>query len=168
MLDKNDLLDSILRECKVCAHLFTKIPEGGLEYRPTPGQRNTLELLRYLSFCGVAATRTMVTGTWDEYKALEARASEMGPDEFPAAMERQQSELKAAFAEISDDDFANKEATLPWGNTVTLGQALLDLSLLWMCAYRMQLFLYCKAAGNDEINTANCWMGVDWKREEES
>jgi len=168
MLDKNDLLAAILNECKVCAHLFTKIPDGGLEYRPTPGQRSTLELLRYLSFCGIGAARTMVTGTWDEYKALEARAAEMAPEEFPAAMERQQSELSACFAEISDEDFAKKEATLPWGNTVKLGRALMDLSLLWMCAYRMQLFLYAKAAGNDQINTANCWVGTDWKPDDES
>jgi hypothetical protein len=30
-------------------------------------------------------------------------------------------------------------------------------------AYRMQLFLYAKAAGNHAIQTPNCWAGVDVK-----
>jgi hypothetical protein len=28
----------------------------------------------------------------------------------------------------------------------------------------MQLFLYAKASGNDELSTANCWYGVDAPR----
>jgi hypothetical protein len=31
----------------------------------------------------------------------------------------------------------------------------------------MQLFLYAKQAGNDKLNTANNWAGVDWKPNEE-
>ncbi len=164
MLDKNDLLDAILHECDVSLHLYEKIPEGGLEYRPSPPQRNTAELLRYLSYCGIAGARAMVDGNWEGYQEMAARADDMAPEDFPAAMERQKQELTALFETISDEDFANKETTEPSEKTVKLGRALMDLPLLWMVGYRMQLFLYAKAAGNTEIWTPNCWVGIDWER----
>ncbi len=54
--------------------------------------------------------------------------------------------------------------TLPTGDTATLGNALMMLPLKWMVGYRMQFFLYLKSAGNTEIWTPNCWMGVDFER----
>ena len=42
---------------------------------------------------------------------------------------------------------------------------LLETSLKWMTAYRMQLFLGAKAAGNDEIWTPDNWAGVSMPRE---
>ncbi len=56
MLNKDDLLDSILQECDISAHLATKIPAGGLDYRQSPDQRSNLELLRYL-WVGVSMPR---------------------------------------------------------------------------------------------------------------
>ena len=42
-----------------------------------------------------------------------------------------------------------------------LGRALMDMPFRCLSGYRMQLFLYAKAAGNHDLNTANCWAGVD-------
>ena len=45
MLDRHDVLDSMLREIRITRHLVEKVPPGGMDLRPTPGQRSTLELL---------------------------------------------------------------------------------------------------------------------------
>ncbi len=164
MLSKSDVLDAILTECDIAVHLHGKLPEGSLEYRPTEGQRNTLDLLRYLSFCAIGGSRAMVEGGWEGYSEVAERSKTMEAADFPAAMERQKNELRGYFAEISDDDFATKDAAKPTGETVKLGRALLDLPLKWMVGYRMQLFLYAKAAGNTEIWTPNCWAGIDWEK----
>ena len=76
-------------------------------------------------------------------------------------MQRQKDGLSAYFAELSDEDLQAKTAALPWGEEVTLARALLDLSHACLIAYRMQLFLHAKAAGNADIGTPNCWAGVD-------
>lgn len=164
MLDKNDLLDAILNECKICSHLFTKIPDGGLEYRPTPKQRNTIELLRYLSFCGIGACRTMAANDWDEYTAVAERAKDMTAEEFPAAMARQKQELTEFFDGLTQEDVETRRAQTPMGEDLSLEQALVALPLTWMTAYRMQLFLYAKQAGNKDIWTPDCWAGVSMEK----
>lgn len=161
MLDKHDIRDVMLREIDVCVHLHGKLPQGALEYRPGPGQRSTLELLRYLSHCGVSGTRAMLEGNWNGFKENAARAETMSGDQFPAAMERQKQELIALFEKLTPEQFATQAATMPMGEKLKLGRALLEAPFRWLCGYRLQLFLYAKAAGAKDIATANCWMGVD-------
>ena len=166
MIGKDQILDFVLRECDTCLHLYGKIPEGGLDYRPTPEQRSTLELLRYLSFCALGGARTMVDGNWDGYKELAEAASSMEADEFPAAMERQKDGLRQLFAGLTQEDLETRTATLPVGDEVPLEIALVLLPQHWMVGYRMQLFLYAKQAGNKDIWTPNCWVGIDMERPE--
>jgi hypothetical protein len=89
MLTKNDLIESFLNEGRICIHLFERIPEGGLDYRPTPGQRSTLELLRYLTFHVTTSTYSMITGNWDNYRLLMDEAHKMEAVDFPKAMGKQ-------------------------------------------------------------------------------
>ena len=161
MLNKNDLLDSLLREVEVVRHLVDKVPAGGWDHKPTENQRSTLEVARYLSFCGVGACYALVDGNWDRYKAWSEQTENLTPEEIPAALDRQRDALKKEFAAISDDDFANKKVTHPLGTEMTLGQGILDMSVKWMTGYRMQLFLYAKSAGNADLGTFNCWVGQD-------
>jgi hypothetical protein len=160
---KADLLDSMLHECDIAIHLHGKIPDGGLDYRPSEEQRSTLELLRYLSFCGLGFVDALESGNWDGYTAMSNESEGMAAEDFPAAMERQKEGLRERLGGITDDDLANREAQMPWGASFTLGRALLSLAYSSLAAYRMQLFLYAKAAGNPDLKTPNCWAGVDMK-----
>ena len=66
MLAKNDIRDLIFKEIDICLHLHGQVPEGGMDYRPTPDQRSTLELLRYISVCaigGIARSRAGSSST---------------------------------------------------------------------------------------------------------
>ena len=161
MIPKEDLLAGMQRECDVCCHLFTKIPEGGLSYRPSEGQRNMLELLQYLSIVGLAMSKSMVTGDWDEYAKVSAGSEDLTAAEFPAAMARQKDALAELLGGLTDDQFCEGKAPMPWGEEFPLGRGLMEMPYACLVAYRMQLFLYIKAAGNLEIGTANCWGGVD-------
>ncbi|MDF1836746.1 MAG: hypothetical protein P1V35_02660 [Planctomycetota bacterium] len=161
MLNKNDILSSMLDEIRIVRHLATKVPAGGLEYRPTEGQRTTLEVLRYLAFCAMGGATSMIDGNWDGYREWSASTESISGEEIPAALDRQEEGLKELFGNLSDEDFANKTAKHPLGHELSLGRALLEVPLKWMVGYRMQLFLYIKSAGNGEIGTANCWGGID-------
>lgn len=161
----SDLKDAALHECDIAIHLHAKLPEGAADYRSTETQRTTTELLRYLAACGIGSARAMKDGTWDGYKEAMERNEHMTLAEFPEAMQRQKEELAVFLDTLSDEDLDTCAATLPWGQKVTLGRALLETTLKWLTAYRMQLFLYAKSAGNTEIGTANNWAGVDMKPE---
>jgi hypothetical protein len=77
MFSKADIIHEILLEIKIIKHLATKIPEGGLEYRPTPKQRNLLELLQYLSFIGLGYIKALQEGNPSGMGSLSEKAKEI-------------------------------------------------------------------------------------------
>jgi len=157
---KQQLIDSIVHECTVCKHLYGKLPAGSLEYRPTPGQRSTAELLQYLSITAIGPIRAFTEGG-EAWRSYDEAAAAMRPEDFPAAMDRQIEEVRAAIEGISDEMLTTHEVTLPGGRKLPLGAVLIESALKWITAYRMQLFLYAKSAGAEAIGTRNCWGGVD-------
>ncbi len=161
MISKSHLLDSMLHECTVAQHLFTKLPAGSFEYRPTAGQRTTAELLQYLSVIGIAGATCMAEHDWKRFGPFSARAKELAPGDFVAAMDRQKAELIALFKTLSDERLATQEAPLPAGGTQPLAVALMNGPLKWLTAYKLQLFLYAKSSGAHEISTSNAWRGAD-------
>lgn len=161
MITKTHLLDSMLHECTVAQHLYGKLPPGSFDYRPTPGQRSTAELLQYLSVIGIAGCTCMVESDWKRFGAFSARAKELAPEGFVEAMDRQKAELIALFKDLPDERLATQQAPLPGGATQPLAVALMNGPVKWLTAYKLQLFLYAKASGADAIGTANAWRGVD-------
>ena len=163
MPTQDDLISALSLECDAAKHLFTKLPRkdwpATLAYRPTPDQRSTLELLRYLSFCGAGGCQAALDGTWDSYQKLAKRAESMAAEEFPAAMDRQKREIADLLKDLTDQDLLARKAKNPPGQEMTLGRALLDMPLRWLAGYRMQLFLYGRSLGSDAW-TPDCWYGV--------
>lgn len=164
MLGRQDILDVLLKECEITKHLATKIPAGGSDYRQSPDQRTTLEILQYLSMCGLGGSYAMADGNWDRYSELSEAAKKVTLDGIDAAMDEQAAKLRTFYGEMTDEAFSTQEAKTPLGDVMTLGRALLDLPVRWMAAYRMQLFANCKGAGNSDIWTPNCWGGIDMDR----
>jgi hypothetical protein len=163
MISKQQLGEAMVRECDICLHLFGKLRPGALEYRPSPGQRSTAELLRYLSVCGIAGVRAMANGDFKLFREALARVQDAPADAFPAAMEEQKADLRAFFETVTEETLERQQATLPGGGAKPLGVAILEGPLKWLTGYKLQLFLYAKATGAHDIGTANAWAGIDWK-----
>ena len=54
VLTKSEIIASLQHEVRILLHLASKIDRSQLEYRPTPKQRSTIELLQYLTVMGRA------------------------------------------------------------------------------------------------------------------
>ncbi|MBA2479598.1 MAG: hypothetical protein H0V44_02970 [Planctomycetes bacterium] len=163
MVTKAQLLDSMRHETHVIKHLVGKIHADKLEYRPSPAQRSTIELLRYLTTCASVSATFALTGTWEHAAAADKRASHLRLEDIPKAMDDQLAAIDRQFAGIDDAELGTRPSKMPWGAPGTLGEVLMNQVLKLMVAYRMQLFLYAKACGA-EIGTANCWGGMDAKK----
>lgn len=161
MIRREELLEAIIEECTIIKHLYTKLPPASLDYRPSPQQRSTLELLQYLSTAAIASLQVIVQDDWRAYDAYDRRSERMRAEEFPAAMDGQIEEIVAVFASLSDRDLHERTAPVPGGRRLRLGAAILNMTMRWLTAYRMQLFLYAKAAGATAIGTQACWTGTD-------
>lgn len=164
MITKEQIAAQMMKECDIAVHLHTKLDPKSADYRPTPGQRSTLELLRYLAISGIAGTRCMAESDWKVFSTFSDRVKAMKFEEFPAAMQRQRQEIETFFNEISETSLETQDAPLPAGGTAKLGVAILGGPFKWITAYKLQLFLYAKATGASDIGTANAWAGIDWKK----
>lgn len=161
MITKEQLCGAMTKECDIALHLFEKLPPDSYEYRPLGNQRNTTELLRYLSMCGIGGIRWMDAGDYKIFVSMLEETRHMKPADFPAAMLKQKSDIEKYFAEVSDEKLATYQAPVPGGGTVPLEVALLNGPLKWLTGYKLQLFTHAKSAGNEAIGTANAWAGID-------
>jgi hypothetical protein len=162
VLTKEELIASLQNEVRILLHLAGKIDRNKLDYRPTPKQRSTMELLQYLVTMGPMLIRGIKAGAFDgpAWQAATEEAKRMNFDQVLGAIEKQ----RATYAELlngySDSDL-RAPVDLFGGGPASKGSVLVNLVLAGHAAYRTQLFLYLKACGRDELNTMNLWGGVD-------
>lgn len=161
MITLQQFLDGCAHETRVIQHLATKIPDGGLAYRPTPGQRSTAELMHYMTRMAVVPMARAVDGDWERGQKLEQPSADLDLGDFTAEMDRQMDMLREEAAKLAGRDPATEACDMPWGAPCTLGEFLVNAVGKTFTAYRMQFFLYVKAAGAHDLGPANCWVGVD-------
>jgi len=162
VLNKEELIASLQNEVRILLHLAGKIDRKQLDYRPTPKQRNTLELLQYLVNMGPMLIRAAKAGKFDgaAFGAAQAEAKAMNFDQVLGAIEKQRGIYAELLGAFSDADFRT-EIDLFGSGASSRGAFIVNMVIGGHAAYRTQLFLYLKACGRDELNTMNLWAGVD-------
>ncbi len=160
MYTKSDLEKSLANEFRIIKHLFTKIPDGAMLYKPTEGQRTTLELLQYLSMVGPATLAAIKAGDTSVFMPYVESAKSVTGENFLERFEASEAETMKTLSELTEAMLAEKIDMFRMGE-MTKGVYLVETILKWLAAYKMQLFLYAKAAGNSSIGTSNLWGGFD-------
>ncbi len=157
MYTREDYLKSVQKEIRIIKHLATKIPAGMGDYRPSPAQRSTVDLLQYLSASGSGTIKVLLTedmkssGDYNDFKAS------VTVENFAEKMDAQERDIMEMLAKFSDEDF--KKDFDFYGMNTKSGH-LLEIVLKGFAAYRMQLFLYVKACGA-YVSTMDVWAGMD-------
>ena len=157
MITKDQFIASMLHETSVIKHLFTKIPDTAFDYKPTEGQRTTLELLAYLAFVGTS-TMDFLRGNASAYENFNANSALVTKENFLEIMTSEEQKIGEEFAKFTDEQL--EEVITVYGTTAPRSVHLLSI-LKWFTAYKMQLFLYIKANGVTDIGTINVWGGKD-------
>jgi len=165
VVTKEEVIGALQDEVRVVLHLASKTEPKMLDYRPSPKQRSLLELMQYFVVMAPAQLQTIVAGdfTMEGFRArwqpAEAAAKTMNFEQTKAAIATQ----SALFAELIDPltDADLRARIEMFGRKASRGFWIVRLPLSHYAAYRMQLFLYLKACGREELNTMNLWMGTD-------
>ena len=162
VMTKAELVQSLQNEVRLVLHLATKVDRTKLDYRPTPKQRSTLELLQYISMMGPAyityiKTRSKDPSIWTN--AADA-AAKRDFDATVAAIGGLHDQYAALLADLSDADLRTESISAD-GTTTTKGSSLVNGVLCGCAAYRTQLFLYLKSCGREELGSSNLWAGID-------
>ncbi|MDB5036308.1 MAG: hypothetical protein JWQ98_3549 [Chlorobi bacterium] len=165
VLTKDELLAALNREVHILLHLAGKVEESYLDYRPTPGQRSTLELIQYLTIMGRTQIALIKNGVFNmptlsaAWGPAVAASKELTFEQAVAAIRAQPEEYRREFSEWADEDFRRNVDM--FGSTVSRGALLVSQVLGVYAAYRTQLFCYLKSCGRTEMGTINLWAGMD-------
>ncbi len=161
VLSKAELIAALQHEVHVVLHLATKLDRDQLDYRPTPKQRSTFELIRYLSVMGPALTAAGVSGTFDReaWTAKQKEYEAFGLDQLLGIIAGHKERYAELLAGVPDAAF--REEVEIFGRRRSRGVFLVSNVLGNLVGYRMQLFLYLKSCGREELTTSNLWHGVD-------
>lgn len=161
VLTKSELIASFQNEVRILLHLASKIDRSKLDYRPTPKQRSTFELLQYLTLMGPALVQAAKAGEFDAaaWTTNQKAAASRDFDQTLAAIATQADLYATLLTDVSEADFRTEIEI--FGAKWTRGAFIVNQGLCACAAYRTQLFLYLKACGREELNTMNLWAGVD-------
>jgi hypothetical protein len=161
VMTKAELIGSLKNEVRILLHLASKIDRSKLEYRPTPKQRSTLELLKYLSIMGPSLVQAAKVGKFDPvvWTAAQSEAEKRDYDQTLAAIAAQADDYATLLGDLSDADF--RAEIEMFGAKTSRGAFIVNLVLCGCAAYRTQLFVYLKACGLEELSTMNLWAGMD-------
>ena len=160
-LTKDELISSLQNEVRILQHLCTKIEPAMLDYRPTPKQRSTLELLRYLTNMGPELVKGTKKGAFDVESWTKATQEAESRDfaQTVKALATHHDLYAQLVGSMSDAEL--RETVNMFGTPMSKGMFLVNLVLAGNAAYRTQIFLYLKACGREELSTANLWGGAD-------
>jgi hypothetical protein len=161
MLTKPEFLAALKRETRILSHLASRLRAKHLDFRFTPAQRSTLELLQYLTINAQASATYYLRGSWDHWEALAASAKAVDLASFPAALKAQERAVARLLAPLSDKAWRSLQVK-PMsgkGRKLSLDVALFETTLTMCIGYRMQLFLQAKAAGLPELKSSDLWAG---------
>ncbi len=157
MITKEQYLTSLEKEFAIIKHLAEKIKPEQLSHKPTDKQRTTEELLQYLTSIFIAGADGIVTGDGEAYKKYFG-----GPvptiENFGSMMDDEWKKFYDFISPLSEEDL--KAEINMWGMNQSKALHLLGL-LKIAAAYKMQLFLYMKQSGTENIGTMNLWAGMD-------
>lgn len=158
MYTKEQIWNSFTKEFRILKHLAEKIPSGGEHHKPTEKQRTTLELMQYIAGFGGGIFSVIKSGDGMAFAHYAETVKDVTVENFPAAIDAQEIAMKEMFDEFTPEFLAEEFSA--WGQTQSRGMFLLE-GLKMLAAYKLQLFLYAKAAGNHAIGTSNVWAGMD-------
>ena len=161
VLTKSELITSLQNEVRILLHLAGKVEPEMVDYRPTPKQRSTIELLRYLAIMGPELVKAAKAGTFDgaEWMAAEQVGAGRSLEETLAAIAQHADTYPKLLADVTDADL--RAEIEMFGQRESRGSFLVNHVLCGCAAYRTQLFLYLKACGREELGTMNLWAGID-------
>ena len=165
LLTQEELIGKLQHEVRILLHLISKVDPVMLDYRPTPKQRSLRELLEYFTVFVPIHLETIHRGVLDlnrwraAWRSEETVAAERNLAEITEAVARQPELFRELVPSLTDHDL--RAPMEMFGQTASRGSWLTGMVLCHYVAYRMQLFLYLKACGREELGTLDLWAGQD-------
>ena len=161
MISRDEFLESIRTEVAIVKHLYSKVDKDKLNYKLSPAQRSTSEVLDNLPCNLYLIANSLMKSDFSNFKVEAEAIAASAKKDFNATMDAEYAKFEALVKGLSDSDFKNKEMAFPNGTKFKAGVGLLQSTYRFLVSYKMQLFQYLKAGGRQELVSSNLWWGRD-------
>ncbi len=161
-MKKDEFYQYALEAFKPAETLIKMVPPDKLDWRPGPTFMTLGNLIDHLSNGIGTELRMLVTNSWPKPEDMEAS---MKPGAMPsctveqalAKLEKDKETLREVLAAVSEEEFAEKVYSTPWGRQNKLEMMALDFREHFT-NHKMQLFTYLKLLGYS-VNTQTLYFG---------
>jgi len=162
VMTKPELIASLQNEVRIVLHLAGMVHPAVLDDRPTAVHWSMRALVLWLAMMGPTVVRYALAETPDIgiWTSAEQASEAWDFDASVAAIAGQADDYASLLAGASEATLRSQMTDFE-GKPTSRGVFIVNMALCGSAAYRMQLFLYLKAAGQEHLNSANLWSGVD-------
>lgn len=141
--------------------MLKMVPADKLDWKPAQNFMSVGELICHLSDGIGTELRMLITNSWPKpeemNEAMKGKMPSCNVEEALAKLEKDKTTLKDILSGVSEDEFANKIVSTPWGWNGKLEKMALDFKEHFS-NHKMQLFTYLKLLGFP-VNTQTLYMG---------
>ncbi len=159
-MKKEEFYKYALDSFRPAENLLKMVPADKLDWKPGPSFMSLGNLIHHLS-AGIGEELHMAfTGNWPKPEEMEASMKQMPSCTVSEALERLEGDkttLRKVLDSVSEEDFANKIISVPWGWKSPMEKMALDFREHFT-NHKMQLFTYLKLLGFP-VNTNTLYFG---------
>jgi hypothetical protein len=161
-MKKNEFCQFVLDCYRPTESLIRMVPSDKLDWKPGPSFMTLGQVLYHLSSGLGSDLQTLVSGKWPTAEEMEKgmkveNLPACGPQEALGRLEKDKATLREVLAGISEEDFADKVVSVPWGWKSKMERMALDFREHFS-NHKMQLFTYLKLMGLP-VNTQTLYFG---------
>ena len=150
-MTKNEYYEVVMENYRPTEKLIRMVPEDKINWAPGPTFMNTGQVLGHLSEGIGGGLEMLLTGKWPSAQEMEEgmkleNLPSCNPQEALDKLEKDKKILRQVLDGVSEEDFANKVVSVPWGWNAKMERMAINF-LGHFTNHKMQLFTYLKLLG---------------------
>lgn len=159
-MKKDEFYQYAMDAFKPAETMLKMVPADKLDWKPGPTFMSLGELICHLSEGIGSELRMALTNSWPKMEMDPSKPPShpsCGVEEALAKLEKDKSTLREILDSVTEEEFANKLLSVPWGWQNKMERMALDFRDHFV-HHKMQLFTYLKLLGFP-VNTQTLYMG---------
>jgi hypothetical protein len=161
IVKKDDYIQYALDCYKPAETMLKMVPADKLDWKPGPTFMSLGQLICHLSDGISTELRMCFNNSWPKPEEMSEAMKQGMPtcnvQEALAKLEKDKSNLRDVMAAVTEEDFAQKIVSVPWGWKASMEKMALDFREHFV-NHKMQLFTYLKLLGFP-VNTETLYFG---------
>jgi hypothetical protein len=161
-MTKNEFCEIVLESIQPAEKLIGMVPADKLNWKPGPTFMSLGQVICHLSEGVGGGLESLAKGNWPPMEEMEAgmkleNMPSCGVQEALNKLEKDKNTLRATLEGLSEEDFTNRVASVPWGWKAKF--EIMSVAFLGhFNNHKMQLFTYLKLLGLP-VNTETLYGG---------